>query len=107
VTGVQTLLFRSRERRTALVEAIAEEAEGALEVMGGEAGLHLVAILARRKRDRAIALGAARQGLWTMPLGTCYLGRPTRPGLVLGFGGTSARKMRDAVRALARVIGSS
>jgi GntR family transcriptional regulator/MocR family aminotransferase len=93
-----------RERRTALVDAITAEAEGALKVMGGEAGLHLVATLARGKRDRAISLSAARHGLWAMPLGACYLGRPSRQGLVLGFGGTSARKMREAVRALVRVI---
>jgi GntR family transcriptional regulator/MocR family aminotransferase len=95
-----------RERRTALVDAIAAEAGGGLQVTGGEAGLHLVATLVKRKRDRQIALSAARKGIWTMPLSGCYLAEPVRQGLVLGFGGTRASAMRDAVRALCRVIGT-
>jgi GntR family transcriptional regulator / MocR family aminotransferase len=95
-----------RERRTALVEAIETEAGGALEVMGGEAGLHLVATLAKRKRDRPISESCARGGIWAMPLSSCYLGKPERQGFVLGFSGTKASKMREAVRALCRMIGA-
>ena len=95
-----------RERRTALVEALEKEAGGVLEVMGGEAGLHLVATLGKGRRDRPLSLSAARQGLWAMPLSSCYRGDPGRQGLVLGFGGTNATGLRAAVRALARVIGS-
>ncbi len=94
-----------RERRTALVEAIRDEAGEGLHVMGSEAGLHLVAALASGKRDRPISLRAARKGLWAMPLSTCYLGEPARQGFVLGFGGTRASEMRDAVRALCEAIG--
>jgi GntR family transcriptional regulator/MocR family aminotransferase len=92
-----------RERRTALVEAIQAELS-TLCVLGGEAGLHLVATLPKGSRDRPISLRAARDGLWAMPLSSCYLGAPSQQGLVLGFGGTTVAQMRSAVLALRGAI---
>jgi GntR family transcriptional regulator/MocR family aminotransferase len=93
-----------RERRTALVEAIQAELGTRLCVLGGEAGLHLVATLPKGLRDRPISLRAARDGLWVMPLSSCYLGAASRQGLVLGFGGTTAGEMPGAVLALRKAI---
>jgi GntR family transcriptional regulator/MocR family aminotransferase len=89
-----------RERRNALVDAIRGELAGALRPAGDEAGLHLVALLRRGKDDRAAALRAARMGVWTMPLSSCYLGRPARRGFVLGFGGSAGPDIAAAVRRL-------
>jgi GntR family transcriptional regulator/MocR family aminotransferase len=89
-----------RERRNALVDAIRGELAGALRPAGDEAGLHLVALLRRGKDDRAAALRAARMGVWTMPLSSCYLGRPARQGFVLGFGGSAGPDIAAAVRRL-------
>ena len=93
-----------RERRTALVDALEQEAGDALRVVGGEAGLHLVATLPKGRADRPASLRAAGEGLWTMPLSSCYLQDASLRGFVLGFGGTSAAAMRPAVRALRRVL---
>jgi len=92
-----------RERRTALVEALAGRFGSRLRVVGAEAGMHLVA-LCERPRDRAVARRAADQGLWVMPLSSCYLGPPRRNGLVLGYGGTRAADMPAAVERLRRVV---
>lgn len=89
-----------RERRTLLVEALRDELPDQLRVLGDQAGVHLVATLRRGRRDRGISLSAARRGLWAMPLSSCYLGKATLQGLVLGYGGTSAREIPAAVRAL-------
>jgi GntR family transcriptional regulator/MocR family aminotransferase len=91
-------------RRDALVAAIRAELGEALQVQGDQAGVHLVATLARTADDRALAGRAARTGLWVMPLSSCYAGRPTRRGFVLGYGGTEADEMTDAVRRLRRVV---
>ena len=40
-----------------------------------------------------------------MPLSSCYLDRPTRQGLVLGFGGTDVSDITSGVRCLSRVLG--
>ncbi|MET0553331.1 MAG: PLP-dependent aminotransferase family protein [Vicinamibacteria bacterium] len=91
-------------RRDALVAAIRRELGEALQVQGDQAGVHLVATLAKTADDRAIAERAARAGLWVMPLSSCYAGRAARRGFVLGYGGTEAEEMPDAVRRLRRVL---
>jgi GntR family transcriptional regulator/MocR family aminotransferase len=92
------------DRRRALVDALAAELGGRLTVRGDPAGLHLAATLPDGSRDRPVAVRAARQGLWTMPLSACYLGRASRQGLVLGYAGTSLREIRDGVRRLRRLL---
>lgn len=91
-----------RERRSALGEALRNER---LEVLGDRAGLHLVVSLPEGAEDRKISERAARQGLWMMPLSSCYLGAPSCPGLVLGFGGTSVPDVEDGVRRLRSLLG--
>ena len=94
-----------RERRRVLVESL-RTLLPRWQVVGAEAGIHLVARCERRA-DRAIALRAAREGLWTMPLSSCYLGTPVHHGLVLGYGGTRALEIPRAVQRLRRVIGQT
>jgi len=93
-----------RERRAVLVEALREELGAALRPIGDDAGMHLVASLARGD-DRAPAVRAARMGLWAMPLSSCYLGRPSRRGFVLGFGGASVTEIPRGVRRLRTALG--
>lgn len=93
-----------RERRDALVEALAEELGDELEVLGAEAGLHLTTTLPRGVRDREVATRAAAEGLWTMPLSSCAIGRASRQGLVLGYGGTDLPGIRDGVRRLRTLL---
>ena len=89
-----------RDRRAALVSALEEELGDRLEVLGGEAGMHLVAALREGRRDRDAAARAAEQGVWAMPLSSCYLGRASRQGLVLGFAGAEVPEIREGVRRL-------
>ncbi|NMO14850.1 PLP-dependent aminotransferase family protein [Pyxidicoccus fallax] len=93
-----------RERRTALVDALTRELGDTVEVLGAQAGMHLVAALPERLRDRHIAERAAKEGLRAMPLSTCYLEDATRQGLVLGYGGTDAARIPEAVRRLRRAV---
>jgi GntR family transcriptional regulator/MocR family aminotransferase len=88
------------ERRAALVSGLREELGGALEPVGDEAGMHLVARLASGIDDRPAAARAARGDVWAMPLSSCYLGRAERKGFVLGFGGTSRAEISRGVRGL-------
>jgi GntR family transcriptional regulator/MocR family aminotransferase len=92
-----------RARRSALVEGLRRSFGGRLRVVGAEAGMHLVALMGGRG-DRAIALRAARERLWVMPLSSCYLGPAARHGFVLGYGGTRAEDMARAVQRLRRVM---
>jgi len=88
------------ERRRALVKAIYIEMGERLEVIGAEAGMHLVALLPRGADDVAVSTRAAQRGICAMPLSSCYLKPPARGGLILGYGGANAHQIHDGVRKL-------
>jgi GntR family transcriptional regulator / MocR family aminotransferase len=91
-------------RRTALVEAIQDQMSDLLEVIGAEAGMHLVALLPRGVSDVAVAKKAAAIGISAMPLSSCYLKSPARGGLILGYGGTDSRQINAGIRTLKTLI---
>jgi GntR family transcriptional regulator/MocR family aminotransferase len=93
-----------RERRTELVEAIHDHMNDKLEVIGSEAGMHLVALLPPGVSDVALSRKAAVAGISAMPLSSCYLNKPVRPGLILGYGGTDIRQIREGVRKLSTLL---
>jgi len=92
------------ERRNALAEAIRSVFHSSVEVLGAQAGMHLVITLPRRVRDLSVCERASLVDLWLWPLSTCYVGSASRQGLVLGFGSTTARQMTNAVQKLRDVV---
>lgn len=92
------------ERRSALVAALRKEFGSSLEVVGGEAGMHLTVMLPGAADDRKIAARAAEQNLSLWPLSPAYMGSAARQGLILGFGSTKASEMPKAVRRLRAVL---
>ncbi len=88
------------ERRRALVKAIRAEMADLLEVTGGEAGMHLTALLPPGTNDVAVSKRAAQKGISATPLSTCYLRPPARGGLILGYAGVSAHQIHDGIRKL-------
>jgi GntR family transcriptional regulator/MocR family aminotransferase len=88
------------QRRRALVNAIQMQMGEITEVIGAEAGMHLVALLPRGIDDVAVSRKAAEKGISAIPLSTCYLKAPTRGGLILGYGGADAHQIRDGIRKL-------
>jgi GntR family transcriptional regulator/MocR family aminotransferase len=92
------------ERRRALVEALSGEFGHRMEVLGSEAGTHLVAIPGQEVDDRKFVVRAAAEGLWMWPLSPSYLGKKRRHGFVLGYGSAPSRTLPKAVRHLARLL---
>jgi GntR family transcriptional regulator/MocR family aminotransferase len=92
------------ERRTALVKAIHSQMGDLLEVIGAEAGMHLVALLPPGTDDVAVSRKAAHRGISAMPLSSCYLKAPVKGGLVLGYGGSNVHQIQEGVRKLRMVI---
>ncbi|HZT03388.1 MAG TPA: PLP-dependent aminotransferase family protein [Steroidobacteraceae bacterium] len=96
-----------KERRQALQAALGRHLP-AHEVLGADAGLHLVVVLPPGVDDRRVCELAGRRGLNPQPLSHCYqAGTDTRPGLVLGYGNTPVGVMDRCVRTLARCIEGS
>jgi|SRR5580692_1354806 GntR family transcriptional regulator/MocR family aminotransferase len=88
------------DRRTALVNSIRNQIGDIVEVIGAEAGMHLVALLPAGTDDVAISKHAAESGISAMPLSSCYLKPSKRAGLILGYGGVSPRQIQDGIHKL-------
>ncbi len=88
------------DRRRALINAIQIQMGDMLEVIGAQAGMHLVALLPRGINDVAVSRKAAQRGISAMPLSVCYSKAPTRGGLILGYGGANAHQIHDGMRKL-------
>jgi len=92
------------QRRTGLVEAIHKRMGHYLEVIGAEAGMHLVALLPPGVSDVEISKKAAEMGISVMPLSSCYTKPPVRGGLILGYGGTDGLQIHDGMTKLTMSI---
>ena len=92
------------ERRDILVEALAREMGGLVEVSTPVAGVHLVAHLCDGRSDVDATSAAQRAGIVTVPLSESYYAKPLLSGLVLGYAGTSAQHIPRAVERLAKAL---
>jgi GntR family transcriptional regulator/MocR family aminotransferase len=70
------------DRRRALIKAIHMQRGDMLEVIGAEAGMHLVALLPLGANDVAVSRQVAP---------------PARGGLILGYGGANSRQIYDGI----------
>jgi len=93
-----------RERREALRQSLEERLGGALEVVAGDAGLHLTTFLPPGTDDREVGRRAFHRGVEAPPLSDYRLGSPPRPGLVLGYGAVSVGEMPRGVERLAEAV---
>ena len=89
------------QRRAAVLEAIARHLGDRLEVIGTEAGMQLAGLLPHGVDDVEVSRRAARVGVSVRPLTPCYLVRPERGGLILGYGGANLAQIDEGVRRLA------
>jgi GntR family transcriptional regulator/MocR family aminotransferase len=92
------------DRRKALVSAICTHMRGIVNVIGGDAGMHLVVILPPGTDDLAVSKEATENGISAMPLSYCYMNPPKRSGLILGYGGVNPRQIHDATHKLAAIV---
>jgi len=95
-----------RERRNALLDALAACCATRLTPGPAGAGIHLAAALDRGS-DRAIAKRAAEHGLTAFALSEFALEPGGPGGLVLGFAGWSPARIRNAVDLLATCCGEA
>jgi GntR family transcriptional regulator/MocR family aminotransferase len=92
------------DRREALVKAIRTHLADKLEIIGSEAGMHLVAMLPSGYDDVEISRLAAQKRIAAMPLSSCYLRKPRRGGLILGYGATNIHQIQEGIRTLKSIL---
>ena len=86
--------------RDVLLASIAREWGGAVTLGPSETGLHVVAHLDESCDDRAIARGAAMQGLWIAALSRYCHGGSVRRGLLLSYGAATPEQVAADVATL-------
>jgi GntR family transcriptional regulator/MocR family aminotransferase len=94
------------DRRKTLVNAIRTHLGGSVEIIGDDAGMHLVVLLPVGLDDVALSNKAAQNGISAIPLSSCYMKPPSRGGLILGYGGVSLRQIQDGIYKLATIVKS-
>jgi GntR family transcriptional regulator / MocR family aminotransferase len=92
------------ERRRVVVSAIRAVFGESLEVIGADAGMHLVALLPKGVSDVAVSQAARDARVSVIPLSSCYWKKPARGGLILGYGGVDEEQIQDGMRKLKACI---
>jgi GntR family transcriptional regulator/MocR family aminotransferase len=93
-------------RRNALLAGLERHCADRLAVQNADAGLHLAVLLAPGLDDEEVVRRMARRGLTATPLSSCYAGPGAKSGLLLGFGGSTERRLLEATRVLGEVLRS-
>jgi GntR family transcriptional regulator / MocR family aminotransferase len=95
------------QRQNALLDALHRQLEGAVEVHSHEAGMHVIAWLAKGMRDSVVSRRARELGV-EAPALTTYRAKPGgRSGLVLGYAAYSEKEIGAAVERLSKAVASS
>ena len=92
------------ERRDALLSGLARHCGDRLTVYNADAGLHVAVLLQAGLDDRDVVRRMAGRGLTATALSTCYAGTVRRNGLLLGFGGSTGRRLLEATRVLGELL---
>jgi GntR family transcriptional regulator / MocR family aminotransferase len=95
------------ERRDALVSGLARHCGDRLTLHNADAGLHVAVLLPAGLDDEDVVRRMAKRGLTATALSTCYVGTARRSGLLLGFGGSTERRLLEATRVLGEVLRGS
>ena len=91
-------------RRNALLAGLERHCRDLVSVLNSEAGLHLPVLLADGLDDEDVLRRMTARGLTATALSSCYSGTQRRSGLLLGFGGSTERRLLDATRVLGEVL---
>lgn len=95
------------ERRDALLSGLVRHCGDRVTLHNADAGLHVAVLLAAGLDDGEVVRRMAERGLTATALSTCYVGTARRSGLLLGFAGSTERRLLEATRVLGEVLRAS
>jgi GntR family transcriptional regulator/MocR family aminotransferase len=94
-----------RERRQALVDALAQWTSGHLALLPSLAGLHVAGFLPRGFDAEELVQRAYEAGVGLYSIAPFYVGRP-RPGLIFGYAGCTIMEIEEGARRLGGILRS-
>ena len=95
---------RNAKRREALLEAVQQHLRDRVEVNGSDAGAHVVLWPKRRISEKQVVARALKRGIVIYGLAPYHLGKPSRPGILLGYSRLSEREIAEGIRRLAGIL---
>lgn len=95
---------RNNANRDAMLEAARKYLGDRVTVTGDGAGTHMVLWPAKAVAEAAVIERAAQRGVGVYGIAGYYLGRPARPGLMLGYSRLRPKEIHEGIRLLAECI---
>lgn len=95
---------RNAARRNVLLDALQKHIGKRVEMTGDGSGAHIVLWPAKRISESAAIARAASVEVGIHGISHCYLGEPSRTGLILGYANLNEREIREGVSRLATVL---
>jgi len=101
---LRRLRRRNAARRDALMDAIHKYLGDRVEVTGDGSGAHIVLWPVKRIAEETAIAQAASRGVGIYGISHCFLTRPSRPGLILGYSRMSENEIKEGIRRLGEVF---
>jgi GntR family transcriptional regulator/MocR family aminotransferase len=95
---------RNAARRRALLEAIRRYLGTRVEVTGDGSGTHIVLWPTKFVSEEALVAHAASRGVGISGISHCFITRPSRPGIILGYSRMNEREIREGIRRLSETL---
>jgi GntR family transcriptional regulator/MocR family aminotransferase len=101
---LRRLRRRNAARRQALLLAIHKYLGNRVEVTGEGSGAHIVLWPGRRVKEETVVAQAASREVGVYGISHCFLKRPSRPGLMLGYSTMNEEEIREGIRLLGEIL---
>ena len=75
-----------------------------VEVTGDGSGTHIVLWPTKSVLEEALVAKAALRGVGISGISHCFITRPSRPGIILGYSRMNEREIREGIRRLSETL---
>jgi GntR family transcriptional regulator / MocR family aminotransferase len=95
---------RNSARRGALLQAIHRYLDTRVEVTGDGSGTHIVLWPTKCTSEEVLVAQAASRGVGISGIAHCFITRPPRPGIMLGYSRINEKEIREGIRRLSEIL---
>ena len=101
---LRRLRRRNTARREALLHSIHKYLGTRVEVTGDGSGAHIVLWPGKRVSEATAIAQAASRGVGIYGISHCFLKRPSRAGIILGYSRMNEKEIREGIRLLSETL---
>jgi GntR family transcriptional regulator/MocR family aminotransferase len=101
---LRRLRQRHTRRRAVLLESVYKYIGDRVEVTGEDSGAHVVLWPRKRAPEAAVVKQAEKRGVGIYGISHCFLGKPPRPGFLLGYAHLNEREIREGIQLLSEAL---